>query len=342
MSNEVQNNLLPTLEDQHAKLTALPKNQKHRKSMYFGEMDERILEHIERGCNGFILEASPDLRRSCQHIVEEYGDKLVATISKWPTSGRAISELRASLCTKLSRACRTSDLNLVPHANVPGPNANRTEFFSERPPAFNPEGPMQIAVGSTLNDTLNNHTDKDLVVYYYFPHEARHAMLEAKVHRVAEMMWTLQNRPNTFRFAKINSRLNNLVPPWDQIKRTTMLIYGAGREPIIIGPGTGGAYNAMKMLEWLEPLDLTLHEILSEMQIACKSHHTQRHLGNLMYHLGTERLYPSEGELPWWEDDALLARAKEPIVSQGKEPAAKEPAAATRTKKKRKARKDEL
>jgi hypothetical protein len=39
---------------------------------------------------------------------------------------------------------------------------------------------------------------------------------------------------------------------------------GAGREPILIGPGVNGVYRGLRTLEWLEPVELQLPEVLQQ------------------------------------------------------------------------------
>ena len=49
--------------------------------------------------------------------------------------------------------------------------------------------------------------------------------------------------------------------------------------------------------------------MLSAIQGVVGDEHTKRHIGNLYYWLGDERLFGEK----WWEDEAILARAREPL-----------------------------
>lgn len=307
MANELTLSLVPDLQAHAEKLRGLPFAQKNRKAAHYGEVDEIVEQHIERSCQTIGIDNNPLLRRACKHITEEHLETLIGALSKWHAASRPVSELRGILCARGARACKSSALNLVPSISSMSAST-KTTYHSTRPPKVN-DGPVFIAVGATLNETLNNHTDKDLVMYFHRKDE-RHTKLQPMVTRLAELLAALPRRPSTLMFASIDAARNELVPPWDQLEQSTVMLFGAGRPPMVIGPGAAGQYREMRTLEWLEPVERTLSETLTQMADSCRDEHAKRHLGNLMVHLGEERMF--SGRLPWWQDQLLLVRAKTP------------------------------
>lgn len=164
VSNEIRDRLVPQLHALAAKLEEMPASQTYRRSSYVGSIDEMVEHQVERACGTAYVNTSPKIKRSCEYILEEHGEALITEIIKWHKAGRAESQLRAMICTRVARACKSSDLSLVPHS-PDLVNTNKTEYVSERPPAVN-DGPVFKAVAETLNGTLNNNTKKDLVLYF--------------------------------------------------------------------------------------------------------------------------------------------------------------------------------
>ena len=321
MVNELQSDLVPRLKQREEKLNTMPAGQRHRKSMHFGEVDAMAEESLEASCKTMLVQSSPGLRRACSHIVEEHGENLASALSKWHVGGRDVSELRALLCTRAARACRSSDLARVPHiegrvgtAATPA----KTSYRSERPPSIN-DGPVQIAVGATLGKTTDGAMDIDLVLYLHFRDE-RHELLGPQVVRLAQLMKALPRAPSSFSFAQIDAERNELFPPWDALRRSTVVVLSAGRPPVgdrARGGSDGGSKDSgIRIIEWLEPLERPLSEILREMMESFGAQHTKRHVANLMVQLGDERLH-SNGGMPWWRDDAMLRRAGEEFEGEG-------------------------
>lgn len=304
--------LVPQLEHEMGRRDEVPEAQRYRRSTRTGIIDDLVDAHVEQGCNTLTIRGSRTLKASCDRLVEDRGEELALAITRWASGRRSASELRALLCAKAGRACRTSDLSLVPHPNTDGP-PEKTQFFSERPPAVN-DGAVFVAVGATLNETLNAHPERDLVLFISMRDET-HDVLSAMVEQMAQLLGALPRGPGTFEFVRIDGKGNELPPPWDVLQRSTLVFFPAGRPSFNLGPGAPGRYSPdLRILEWMDPSPRTLHEVCHSLVAAFADEHSKRHVGNLLAHLGDKRVFAADGR--WWEDDALLARAREPFDEQ--------------------------
>ena len=169
-------------------------------------------------------------------------------------------------------------------------------------------------------------------------------------------MYALPRAPDTFMFVKIDIAANEMIPPFDFIDRTAMVLFTAGSIHVKENDAPGDTFEVPRMiaLDWAHPLKLKLGEILSQLggtNDGFASHHSQSHLGNLAITLGDDRLTREN----WWTDDEILARAKDPgdALDNPKKPAdkpaldgtkktANKPAKKTAKKAARKRAKEEL
>lgn len=318
------------------------------KDLGMGEMDDLAQRHIDSGCKSVSILGVPGLRKSCEHIVDKYGEEMADAVARWAKAGRAKSELRGLMCAKLARACRTTDLSKSLDAK------NKTQYRTSKPPERNDE-PLYIITGETLHKTINT-TGRDLLIYFRYRFEAgqkpyvdfdevadrgRDHLLRPRVQRIAELLWALPRARRamnkTLVVAEIDGDTNELPPPYDHIKRATVAVFPSNRSP---------DDSKMSFVEWLEP-EKTLGGILDATMNLVHEVHSQRHIANLMNHLGNERLFSEARAVDWWEDDEVLARARAPYDEEElATPEADSPAKAAeggrKKRKRRKARRDEL
>ena len=98
-----------------------------------------------------------------------------------------------------------------------------------------------------------------------------------------------------------------------------------------------------QLVEWLDPVERALGDILHGLASGSSNvgrggalegtpplnhRKSKMHIGNLIYHLGDERIYDETRDQPWWADEEILARAKAPYDKQAdwdNEPPNKEP-----------------
>ena len=170
-------------------------------------------------------------------------------------------------------------------------------------------------MGETFNSTINSaaNLQKDLLVLFGKPrHDESRFLTLLRMHsRLAEMCAALPRRPAELMFARIDASRNELPVPWDQIERTSLFVFPSGRAPITLGPGANGvARDALLLIEWLEPFELSLKEVIHETIRAMTGDHARNHLGNLLAHMGADRLFGRTQK--WYEDPELLARASVP------------------------------
>lgn len=308
MVNDFERRLLPALKAAAGRKNAA--HGKYQKLLSFGEVDELIEQHVEEACRDLQIWNTQMFRKSCQHIVETAGETFTNRLARWFKAGRPTSELRSMLCSAAVQACRTTELNQIPR---PGDKvkSNKTSWMSEHPPEGPNDGPVFQMVGATLNGTVNNASGRDTILYVYHQDE-RHDLIRPKFHRLAELLWALPRRPPTLFFAEINAASNELIPPWNVLVSTTIILLPGGRPPIpALSVGTyEGGYS---VLEWLEPVERSLGELIEALVPRLKERKSQEHFGNLMNVLGNDAIHGSIGMGKWWLDDSLLVRAREDV-----------------------------
>jgi hypothetical protein len=307
--NRLHKTLLPQLElEDAARREAEAAGQRYKRSGRMGAVDDLVDEMVSGGCNSLEIHSDVVMRTSCEHLVEEYGDELQSALVKWHRAKMEVSALRGTLCARAARACRTNQLNLVPHPNAPG----KTSFRSQRPPAVN-DGPVFKAVSATFIDTVKNVTVRDVLIYFYREndHEGqpdeRHAQLWPTFERLAQLMHAMPRPPGTFMFVKIDIAANEMAPPFDFLEKPTMVL-------MLAGSATAEGIERLKMpnmksLDWVSPLTLPLNDIL--VQLAAEptgfgSVQSRQHAYDLGLVLGEDRLHRDN----WWADEEILARVK--------------------------------
>lgn len=291
LANDMQTKLLPELASALKRRDAA--RGRYEKSATVGELDEIIDRHLENGCLTMDIASSPAKRKACKHMLGESFDELNDFFAKWATGSRQQSEWRAALCTKLLRACRTSDLNLLPQ---PGKGEVRTELRTQRPPDQN-DKPVFVAVGETLNGTMNDRTDHDLLIYFQHDDE-RHERLGPMIERLGDMLWALPRRPPTFSIARIDAVRNELYAPWNGLTSSSVLCFNAGR-PVILPNTPDLISNAVSVLEWLEPVEVRLDQVLTALADCFQHVKSKQHIGNLRYDLSTTLAI----RVPFWADE---------------------------------------
>ena len=113
--------------------------------------------------------------------------------------------------------------------------------------------------------------------------------------------------------------------------RTTLVVYPAGSsfgqaaQASLQGKDTSIESMEMHILEWLEPVERTLKEILDDLgKLTSLSVKTRQHMGNLAYHLGNDRIHQPD----WATDVELVNRVRagydEAVEEAGKKRVAKE------------------
>lgn len=331
---------------------ATERGQKYKSQMHVGGLDELGFQHFEEsGCFELSIRNNATMRRACERQVEDSVDALVATVSQWAQSSSepTLAELTAMMCSVdirpkgPARACTAEQLERIEPVNPrlkaaekikarkASGNEEAVQYMTERPP--NPAdntGPVYKVVGENLNATISEDRDADLLVYFYWQGKydfdngpgkwvvnPTHAALGPRVERIALLLASLPRHPRTLKFAKIDCARNELPPPWDVIQSPTLVHFHAGRAPIILtgvdGPsGRKTSFGEMSVLELLEPLPQPLNVVLSQLVHDLKDRHAQSHVSNLMAHLGDERLAGAQGQGEWWDDDEILARARQP------------------------------
>lgn len=285
----------------------------YKSTLRHGAIDELIEEAVlNRACAALLTGAAVRSKAACDQLVEDHGDTFIEVVAQWYKARQERSELRELLCVRGARSCRTSELGLVPPRDTATLAPDQKSYLSERPPTLN-EGPVYQMVGSTINETMAKAMDHDLFVLYHRHGDVaddRWERLTAMYERLALLMHELPRRPHTYLFAKINARANEMPPPFHRYSEAS------AQSTIAVYPkGTHCTLDAIELnfhvLEWLEPsgsssrMARPLSKVLSHMQsVPGLSDKTRQHVGNLLVHLGDERLVRD-----LWETDAeILAR----------------------------------
>ena len=167
------------------------------------------------------------IRKSCEHIVETHGEQLAVAVAKWARNKRARSELLALVCSKLVKACHSSDLGM--YRGVDETNANKSYYSQRPPPASEQMGPVFTMVAETMSDTLRG-TDEDVIAYFQFG-DAQHDIIGPRFERLALLLWSIGNRRGTLKFAKIRADRNDLPPPEGlHITESCVMVYPSKRK----------------------------------------------------------------------------------------------------------------
>jgi len=324
--NDLQLNLLPRLDAEAEERNAAEvAGKRYKAQQRVGNVDDAAWEALSHACNTVQIQREAQIRKSCSHIIDNFGEELADSIAKEFLHGSNFGEgreredsLRTQLCVREARACEESELDLVPHtANV---RKAKQAYKSERPPSINDKATF-VMVGSTLNETLQNASERDLVVFFAGRQDwDRGTRLWPRFDRLAELMHALEKRPPTFMFAMINCELNDLIPPFDQFEdQSTILVIPVKTK--IRSLGDGGTTNGdsrfaqvrgLRLLNWLEPDESTLSSILVHLSDAMGHARSKQHIANLHYVLGDERT----NRATWWQDDELLNAAHEGLSAE--------------------------
>lgn len=196
-------------------------------SSFFGDIDTLVEDGVERACRFASTWHESSMRKSCEHIVEEQGEHLASSLSRWARERRARSELLGRLCNKVVPACHTRDLK----SNASKPDEKHLEkhgYRSKRLPARN-DGPVFEMNAETMRETLHA-PDRDVIAYFQFT-DSRHEIIGPRFERLALLMASLPNRPRTLQFVKIDARSNDLPPPdGAHIKESSMMVYAGSKD----------------------------------------------------------------------------------------------------------------
>ena len=292
---------------------------KYRTSLRLGAIDELLDDAIlgNAACAALLTlgQEGARMRRACEKLVEDHGDDFVESLVQWQ-GGRAAmggtgtrqGEIRELLCMRTAKVCSSNELDLVPqYTGTTAPD--KTHYMSEHAPdPHGNVGPVFQMVGATIAETMANTSSKDVIVLFHrhgVPEEGeRWEKLTPMFERLATLLHALPRTPPTFMFVKINTRANDMPPPFHQIgERSTVAIYPKGTK----FEGAPSARHQIHLLEWLEPMRLSLAEILNSLHsnpnLGMK---LRSHAANLMMHLGDDRLTRED----WQTDDEILKHVR--------------------------------
>ena len=147
------------------KSATIPGWPSRRSSPQIGAVEGLIDDAVSTACATLVTmsSAAAQMRKPCEDLVESHGDTMIEALVKWHRKPpRAVSELRAVLCARGTKACKPDELGRVPHHGAvfkPSPTGPNQEYMSERPPKVN-DGPVFQMVGATLTETMENATNK--------------------------------------------------------------------------------------------------------------------------------------------------------------------------------------
>ena len=293
--------------------------QKYRASLRVGAIDELLDEAIlgNEVCAALLTmgQEGARMKRACEKLVEDHGDEFVGSLVRWQGGGAAMEgtdtrqgEIRELLCVRAANVCSSNELDLVPQYKG-AVDPDKTQYMSERAPdPHRNVGPVFQMVGATIAETMANTSSKDVIVLFHrhgVPEEGeRWEKLTPMFERLATLLHALPRTPPTFMFVKINTRANDMPPPFHQIgERSTIAVYPKGTK--FKGEPLGG--HKMHLLEWLEPMTLSLAEILNNLNSNPNlSMKLRSHVANLMLHLGDDRLTRED----WQTDDEILRHVR--------------------------------
>jgi len=110
--------LLPKLSDRQTKIRKHHSRSRLAMSATVGELEAIVEEEVERVCMWPRTYHHPQVRKSCERLVEERSEEIVSAISSWARDGsyglhlstELSDELRPALCTSELRVCSEEEL----------------------------------------------------------------------------------------------------------------------------------------------------------------------------------------------------------------------------------------